>query len=72
MKNAAIDDRAAANARANGEVNEVSQILGRAPARLAERSGVHVGVKPNWHAQSITHCAREIVILPSRFGVEVT
>ena len=65
MKNAAVDDRAAADAGANGEIKKVGQILGRAPARLAECGGVHVGVKTNRNAQSIAHRARQIVILPS-------
>ena len=66
VKNAAVDDRAAADAGANGEIKKVGQVLGRAPAGLAERGGVDVGIKTNWHAQSIAHCARQIVILPSR------
>ena len=66
VKNAAVDDRTAADARADGEIKKVGQVLRRAPARLAERGSVHVGVKTNRHAQSIAHRARQIVILPSR------
>ena len=65
MKNAAVDDRAAADARADGEIKKVGQVLRRAPAGLAQRGRVHVGVKTNRHAQRIAHRARQIVILPA-------
>src|SRR5450432_468977 len=64
MENAAIDDGAAADASANSEIDEVSQVLGRSPAGLAERGRVHIGVKTNRHRESIPNCARQIVILP--------
>ena len=51
VKNPAINDRAAADARADGEIKEVGQILRRPPACFAQRGSIDVGVKTNRHAQ---------------------
>src|SRR5450631_949830 len=66
MKNATVDDRATSDAGANGEIEKVGQVLGGAPAGFAERRGIHIGVKTNRDAESVTHRARQIVILPAR------
>jgi len=58
MKNAAMMIAATTNTGANGEVNEVSQILA-APQRASPSAAASTSVSnPDWHAQSITHGAR--------------
>ena len=60
MKHAAVDDRTAADARADGEIEEIGQVLRRAPTRLAKCGRIHVGVKTNRHFQSIAHGAARL------------
>src|SRR4029077_20944607 len=65
MKNTSVDDCATADACAHGEIEKIGEILCCSPARLAESGGVHVGVETDRYAQSVSHCARKIVILPA-------
>ena len=65
---AAVDDRAAAEARAYRDVDEAVEPAAGAPADLAERGRVNVGVEPDGYLQLLADWAHDVCIAPARLG----
>ena len=51
VQQVAIDHHAAANTGANRDIHKGVDILRCAPALLAKRRRVHIGIEANWHAE---------------------
>ena len=64
----AVDHRAAADARTDGDVTEGVDVLRGAPPVLSERGGVHVGVEGDGHAEAPPELAGEIRVRPAGLG----
>ena len=68
MHQAAIHHSSSANAGADGEIQKVVQALRGAPAGLAERSGVDVGIEGDLCSERVADGAGEVEIFPSQLG----
>ena len=72
VQQAAVDERASAQACTNGDIQEAVQTARGAPAGFGQRRGVHVGVEGNRRAQSpVNGAPAKSKFLQSSFGVEV-
>ncbi len=65
---AAVEDRAAADPGADGEVDDRADPLPRAPALLGQRGAVDVGVPAHGQPEPLPEAAHHVGVAPARLG----
>jgi hypothetical protein len=67
VQNASVNDGAAADSGADGQIQRIGEALRGAPARFSQRRRVDVGVDRDRHAERIANGASNVVVLPNQF-----
>ena len=68
VEQAAAEHSSAADAGADGQVEECIDVLGGAPAMFTEGGGIHVGIEKDLRAGGLPDNGCQRVVAPSEFG----